>query len=111
MTDDPLHDLRDRIRATQEAAERLVGGVPPQGWATPQEADETAQEVQALAALVQALRDLVPPELQEQLREVVRQLLLLVRALVDFWVARLEPGPDTDDDGPVAEDIPITPAS
>lgn len=108
MTDDPLHDLRDRIRATQEAAERLVSGVPPQGWATPHEADETAQEVQALASLLQALRDLVPPELQEQLREVTRQLLLLVRALVDFWVQRLEPAPDAGGGPPVPEDIPVT---
>ena len=111
MTQDPLHDLRDRIRATQQAAERLVSeGVPAQGWATPQEAEETTQEVQALAALIQALRDLVPPELQEQLREVVRQLLLLVRALVDFWVQRLEQ-PAPAEPGPVPEDIPVGPGS
>ena len=33
---DPLADLRDQLRATQEAAARLAGGteVPPQGWAS-----------------------------------------------------------------------------
>ena len=45
--DDPLSQLRERIAATQEAAERLAGEaaealrlagegrVPPAGWATP----------------------------------------------------------------------------
>ena len=114
MTPDPdrLDDLRDRIRATQEAAERLISeGVPRQGWATPEEAEETTREVQALAALLQALRELVPPELQEQLREVVRQLLLLVRALVDFWVQRLEQSGPPAEAGPVPEDIPVGPGS
>lgn len=113
MTPDPLDDLRDRIRATQEAAERLVrDGVPAQGWATTEQAEETTQEVQALAALLQALRDVVPPELQEQLREAVRQLLLLVRALVDWWVVRLEEGTQpTGDADPGLEDIPISEGS
>ena len=115
MTPDPerLDDLRERIRATQEAAERLISeGVPRQGWASAEEAEETTREVQALAALLQALRELVPPELQEQLREVLRQLLLLVRALVDWWVERLEPGAaESAGPEPGLEDIPITPGS
>ena len=49
------------------------------------------EEAQALIALLQALRDLVPAELQAQLTEVIRQVLLLLRALIDWWVARLDP--------------------
>ncbi|WP_205697286.1 hypothetical protein [Conexibacter sp. SYSU D00693] len=110
--DDPLDQLRERVRATQAAAEKLIAeGVPPQGWATPEDHAEATREVQALAALLQALRDLVPPDLQEQLREVIRQLLLLVRALVDWWVQRIEdhagPGPAPGDAGPRLEDIPV----
>ncbi|HYF27132.1 MAG TPA: hypothetical protein VD931_15420 [Baekduia sp.] len=110
MTPDPLDELRDRLRDTRQAAERLAGSVPPQGWATPQDADETQREAQALLALLQGLRDLVPPELQEQLREVVRQVLLLVRAVVDWWVERLEPGQAPGSPAePAFEDIPVEP--
>jgi len=35
----------------------------------------------------------VPPELWQQIRELIRQLLLLIRAIIDWWVDRIEPGP------------------
>jgi uncharacterized membrane protein YccC len=83
-TEDPLDALRERIRATQEAAEKLAG--EPRG-----EGDEqTAREAQALVALLQTLRDMVPPELWQQIRELIRQLLLLIRAIIDWWVERIE---------------------
>jgi hypothetical protein len=100
-TDDPLADLRARIQATRDAAERLqghadgareadaVGGVPPRGWATPEDRTARADEVHALADLVRVLRDLVPAELQGQVTEVLRQLLLLLRSIIDWWVDRL----------------------
>jgi hypothetical protein len=100
--DDPLDQLRDRIRATQEAAERLAGEtadarraasegrIPPAGWQTPSDHAERNSEVQALVALLESLRDLIPEELKDQFRELVRQLLLLVRALIDWWVDRIE---------------------
>src|SRR5215210_4966373 len=93
---EPLDDLRERLRATREAAERLAEDpprVPPQGWATPARADgagDPNDELAALVALVAALRDLVPPELQQQVTDLIRQVLLLVRALVDHWIERLE---------------------
>lgn len=119
--DDPIADLRERIRATQEAAERLAGeaadarrtwasgDVPPAGWATPHEHRERSDEVQALAALLQTLRDLVPAELEEQVREVLRQVLLLVRALIDWWVERIDGAPRAAAAaaGPSVEDIPV----
>lgn len=118
-TDDPLEQLRERIKATQEATERLAaeatgaaraqseGRVPPQGYRTPQDTSARADEVAALAALLENLRTLVPAELQQQLTEVIRQILLLVRALIDFWVARLDPAEGPAAAAPVAEDIPI----
>jgi hypothetical protein len=91
---DPLDDLRAQVRATQEAAERLMGsGVPPRGWsaaAEPQDSGPFSEEVQALASLVAALRELLPPELREQLNDLLRQLLLVARALIDWWVSRLD---------------------
>jgi predicted DNA-binding transcriptional regulator YafY len=95
---DPLHELRERIRATQDAAERLArDGADRPG-------EQTRDELDALVALLRALRDIVPPELQQQLAEVIRQVLLLLRAVIDFWMARLEaPRPSEVE----VQDIPI----
>ena len=119
---DPLHDLRDHVRATHEAAERLAGDaaaaarargagtVPPAGWATTQERATMRDELEELAGLLRALRDVVPPELQAQVTEVLRQVLLLVRALLDWFVERLEattPERAAATEPSPAQDIPI----
>jgi hypothetical protein len=129
---DPLDELRAQIRATREAAERLARDepasagsvdpgmdpdpgdapprVPPQGWATPAREGEPSahDELAALLALLQALRDLVPAELQHQVTEVIRQVLLLVRALIDHLIDRLESDrPPEGEREPEVEDIPI----
>ena len=50
------------------------------------------------------VRDLIPPELQQRLLEALRQLLLAVRALIDWYLERLEQRRQT----PVAvQDIPV----
>lgn len=112
---DPFEQLRERIRSTADAAERLSfaaaagGGDPADGGAgRARAADEATQEAQALVALVGLLRDLLPEELRRQVADLVRQVLLLVRAVLDYYLARLEPG----DRGPraaapVVEDIPL----
>lgn len=125
--DDAVADLRDRILETKEAAERLraraeearraddLGEIPPGGWATPEDHRARADEVHALAELVRALRELVPNELRGQVTEVLRQLLLLVRAIIDWWVDRLEldpaaaprPAAAARPAPPRVEDIPI----
>src|SRR5215210_1911915 len=121
--EDPLAELRDRLGATRAAAERLAGEaadaaraasegrVPHQGWAVPEDRAARQDEAQAVLALLQALRDVVPAELQAQLTEVIRQVLLLLRALIDWWVARLEPQrpgtPPADGGEGRLEDIPI----
>lgn len=122
MTDDPaptdpLSALREQIRATTAAAERLAREtaeareheVPPAGWASGGDQAARHQELQALVALVEALRDLVPDELKAQVRDVLRQLLLLARALIDWWVERVD-GPAAGgpgDDGDRAPESPI----
>ena len=91
---DPLTELRERVQAAQEAAERLAG----------EARHETRDELEALVGLLRTLRELVPAELQQQLTETIRQVLLLVRALIDFWVERLEaPRPEAVE----VEDIPV----
>jgi hypothetical protein len=55
--------------------------------------------------LLHTVRQLIPPELQQRLAEALRQLLLAVRALVDWYLARLEQQRTT----PVeVQDIPVT---
>jgi len=118
---DPLAELREQIRATTAAAARLAAeaaearaappeqAVPPAGWATPESQTAHQQELQALIALVAALRDLVPDELKALVRDVLRQLLLLARALVDWWMERLDGGPSAarPGGGDDVQEIPI----
>jgi hypothetical protein len=108
--DDPLGELRERLARTQEAAERLAEAAtgarrrpPPAGWQTPGQ-PEGSPELRAVGTLAEALRSLVPPDLQEQIGALVRELLLAVRALIDYLVDRLE----RRRSAPVeVEDIPI----
>jgi hypothetical protein len=109
---DGLAELRERLRATAAAAERLVDEAAAQRTGSadvPRAADEANHELRALVSLVELLRDLLPSELREELAQVVRQILLLVRAVVDWWVARLESGEDVAPPDPVrVEDIPLS---
>lgn len=107
-----LAELHERLRATAAAAERLVDEAAAQRTASadvPRAADEINNELRALISLVELLRDLLPAELREELAQVVRQILLLVRAVIDWWVARLESGADEPPPGPGhVEDIPLS---
>ena len=115
-TDDPLAALREQIRSTAEAADRLAqeartgaGGAGGDEF-TPPRIDEATRETQALVALVEMLRDLLPPELRRQVTDLIRQVLLLLRAVLDWWVRRLEHGPAEGAPPPAeppVEDIPL----
>jgi hypothetical protein len=56
-----------------------------------------------LLALVDAMRRVVPLELQEQVNALQRELLLTIRALIDWYLERL----DNARRPTVVEDIPI----
>jgi len=113
MTDDPLEALREQIRSTAAAADALASEATAAGaggaGAPPPRTDDAARETQALVALVEMLRDLLPPELRRQVAELIRQVLMLIRAILDWWVQRLEPGRDTRaaPTEPPVEDIPL----
>jgi hypothetical protein len=104
---DPLDALRERIRATQQAAEDLAreaaaaaaaereravreGHTPPRGWEAPGDGAPGANEVAALAAIADALRSLVPRDLERGLLELLRQLLLVLQGLIEWWLHRLD---------------------
>jgi hypothetical protein len=109
---DAAHQAADRlVREAQERAEQ-VAGVPPRGWDVPHESKppQSGGELQLIVNLLSSLRDAIPAELSQQLAEAVRELLLAVRALIDWYLDRLErlprPGQTSAPDDRV-EDIPI----
>ena len=60
-------------------------------------------DLSPVIALVDAMRRVVPVELQEQWGALQRELLLTIRALIDWYLERL----DHPDPEPRVEDIPI----
>lgn len=121
--DDPFAELRARIQDAKDAAERLhretdgarsaaASGVPLRGWATPEDRQERADDVHALAQLMASLRELVPEEFLRNLNDLIRQLLLLARAIIVWAIERMTPDPAPASppapSGPDVEDIPVT---
>ena len=60
-------------------------------------------DLAAVLALLDALRDVVPRELGEQFNALVREVLLTLRALIDWYLERLDAPPREAK----VEDIPI----
>ena len=94
--------VREAQRAAEDAATRSV---PPRGWSVPgSESPPPAFDLAQLTALVESLRGVVPPDLARQLADALRELLLAIRAVLDWYIARLEPSPPPDSD---VQDIPV----
>jgi hypothetical protein len=109
VSDDPVEDLRLRVDAAQAAVERLAAaareaGVGAGAHDVPRAGAQAAGEVHGLATVVAAARAVIPEELWAHLVELVRGLLLVVRALVDGWLARLDGPPPAP---PEVHDVPI----
>ena len=114
---DPLSQMRSQVDAAYAAADRLVreaeaaarervGEVPSAGFEGERtQAERSAfPDIAALAGLLEAARSSVPPELAHQLASAARELLVALRTLIDWWIARLE----QERKVPVeVEDIPI----
>lgn len=110
LDDDPFAALRERIRSTADAADRLADEAAQGGAAAGAtgRASEATREAQALVSLLALLRDVLPDELRQQITDLVRQVLLLVRAVIDYCVLRLEAGPPAARGAPpVPQDIPL----
>ena len=105
MTGEPPEALRrieQRLTEASDAAQRLIAEAarvgnrpPPAGWQTPPHERQDAggkrsTDLELLIAGMRAMGGLVPPEVLERLAAAVRELLLAVRALIDFYVERLE---------------------
>lgn len=119
-----LETIRGQVDAAHAAAERLVREaeatareqlreVPPQGWAAadaPAAAEapgSTVEALKAIAGLLEVVRDAVPPELAHQFTGALRELLVAVRSLIDFYLDRLDEPLGRDATAVEVEDIPI----
>jgi hypothetical protein len=119
-----LRSLEERLTRASDAAERLIAEAasatarrpPAAGWTVPpdrgegdngsgpRESTPNDSDLEPLIDFIRSLRDLIPPELQRRLGEALRELLLAVRALIDWYLERFEQrrkSPTT------IEDIPI----
>ena len=103
----------DEPRTEPEAGGPAPGGAPPggapPGWeeffrnGAAEQGPRAVPDLGPLIAIVEALRRAVPHELQEQFNALQRELLLTLRALIDWYLDRLDK-PELE---PQVEDIPI----
>ena len=113
MPEDPLDAVREAERLVREAterAERIGAEVPPRGFENPKEHAASSPppfpDLSALTGLMDLARSSLPPDLQRQLQQALRELLIALRAVLDYSIDRLEPGPEPPP--ATVEDIPIS---
>jgi hypothetical protein len=109
---DPEGDVpfEERLRRAEEdlrhereaAASARAGGSPPRGPGAPPRR-RGGLDFAALFALLDSLRRAVPAELQERVTALIREALLTLRSLIDWYLERL----DHPEREPRVEDIPI----
>jgi hypothetical protein len=124
-----LRRLEERLDEASETAQRLMAEAaeaaargqqagreedgqrgtkpPPSGWQMPGDdgpRPTPGAELDALIGAIRSLRELVPPEVVQRLAEAVKEVLLALRALIDWYVERLE---RRRAEPPPVEDIPI----
>jgi hypothetical protein len=115
-TEEALRRLEERLQRASGAAERLFSEAaaqataaafgretPAQGYAAPADGERPG-DLEVLVGAVEALGELIPPDLRRRLAEAVREVLLAVRALIDWYLERTETRPD---EPPEVQDIPI----
>jgi hypothetical protein len=113
---DTLRNLEERLDRASDAAERLIAEAvgnrgskpPPAGWQAPPQngaaGDDPDGDLEHLATLMHVLQDLIPADLQRRLGEALREVLLALRALLDWYIERLQ---HRRGDPPEVQDIPI----
>ncbi len=111
---DPLEAVREAERLVREATERAEAiardasaqRTPPRGWEVPESGrpEGAFPDLAALAGLLDAARGALPPELARQLAQALRQLLIAIRAVLDYSIERLA---EAEQPPPQVEDIPV----
>ena len=111
---DPLGAVREAERLVREATERAeaiargrAADVPPRGYDVPEDERATAgafPDLSALAGVLELARGSLPPEVSRQLAQALRELLIALRAVLDYSIEHLEPAEPA---AVQVEDIPI----
>ena len=87
--------VEDAFQAGAAGAEHAASPPPPPRGAAPDPA--------ARFALLDGLRRVAPRELEQQFTTLIREFLLTLRSLIDWYLERL----DRQEQEPQVEDIPI----
>ena len=108
---DAAHAAADKlVRDAQERAEQAIrsADIPARGYEAPRGEDErsafSTPELHTIIGVLESVRGAVPAELSQQLAEALRELLMAVRALIDWYLDRLDRPPSRAVE---VEDIPI----
>jgi hypothetical protein len=96
--------VREAQERAEEAARAAANEAPPNGWSAGPPPPDAFPDLGALIKLVDGLRDQLPPDLAGQLAEALRQLLIALRAVLDYAIDRLDEPPARERE---VEDIPI----
>jgi len=114
VPEDPLDAVREAERLVREAterAERIGAEVPPRGFENPKQGAGPSTpppfpDLSALTGLMELACSSLPPDLQRQLQQALRELLIALRSVLDYSIDRLEPG--SEPPPATVEDIPIS---
>jgi hypothetical protein len=94
---DRASEAAERVLA--DVAQRVTRKPPPAGWQQPPPAGNDGEtgpgmafgaDADLLLGLLGTLRDRIPPDLQQRLAEAVREVLLALRALIDWYLERTQ---------------------
>jgi hypothetical protein len=98
--------VREAHARAEEAARAAADSIPPNGWASSGESPgrDRFPDLGPLLRLLDSARGAIPPELARQLADALLQLLIALRAIIDYGIVQLEERPPEDTR---VEDIPI----
>jgi|SRR4051794_5150031 len=98
--------VREAQRRAEDAVRAAGAEVPPNGWSPdgPPPSGSPFPDLDGLVALVEGLRGHLPAELAHQLTDALRELLVALRAVLDYSIQRLDRPPADERE---VQDIPI----
>jgi hypothetical protein len=107
----PDHAPPDHPAPDQPAPDSDPQRPPPAGWRQPPADNRSnrerwldSDELELLMTVLAGVRDRIPPELRRRLADAVRELLMALRAVIDWYLERANRPARTSAD---VEDIPI----
>jgi hypothetical protein len=86
-----------------EAEHGLPPREPPPGQEPPPPREQAPPDPAALFAMLDGMRRMAPRELEDQITNLIREFLLTLRSLIDWYLERLD-SPKKERE---VEDIPI----